>query len=416
MRGNADPGFIRLTWSLLREGYSDDTVCQLSRTGVIRSLTRLSMSLGWLLPFRNRSSMFFFFPFLHVGGAERVHGALTNCMADWHPWIFFTKHSETRGFQSLFPKRARLFNLWFLFKYAYPFSIGVMAGFINRHLDPVAFGSNSLFYYLLLPYLRPGVRKIDLLHAFGGGTEEFSLPAVNVLDTRVVITSRTKKDLATQYRDRRIDPKLLERVVLIQNCVNIPPTLPPRSRGGKLGILYVGRATEEKRVHLVGRIAALCAERSLPVTVTLVGDIAPESINAESRSACLFTGEIHDPTKMEELYSASDMLLVTSSREGFPLVIMEAMAHGVVPVSTAVGGIPEHIHHGENGWLIGNHDDENRIVENAYSLIVQACSDRQQLEKMSHAAYGYAVTNFSTAHFCKAYRQLLIPTGCIAHA
>lgn len=416
MQGSAEPGFMRLAWSLLREGYSDDTVCRISRTRLIRLLTRAAMPLGWLLPFRNRSSLFFFFPFLHLGGAERVHAALTGCVADRHPWVFFTKRSHNQRFRRLFPAQARLLNIWFLLTYGYPFSVGVMAGLINRHKNPVLLGSNSLFYYLLLPHLRQGVRRLDLLHAFGGGAEEFSLPALPELDARVVITSRTREDLAHQYRHRGIDPGLLERVILIQNSVAIPPALPRRNREGKLGILYVGRSSEEKRVHLVGRIATLCAERGLAVMVTLVGDIAPEAMGEGAARSCVLAGEIHDREHLEELYATADMLLLTSSREGFPLVIMEAMAHGVVPLATAVGGIPEHLRHGENGWLMENHDDEQLIVESACSLIAQACSDGQLLERMSRAAYEYAVSHFSSARFCEAYQRILTPHGCKQHA
>lgn len=407
---------MRLAWSLFRDGYSDDTVCRLSRTPFILLLTRLAMPLGWLLPFRNRSSLFFFFPFLHLGGAERVHAALTNCVADKRPWIFFTKQSDNQRFRPLFPAQARLLNIWFLLKHGYPFSIGIMAGLINRHKRPVVFGSNSLFYYLLLPHLRQGVRRLDLLHAFGGGAEEFSLPAVPKLDARVVITSRTREDLANQYRDRGVDPRLLERVALIQNGVAIPPVLPHRSREGILRILYVGRASEEKRVHLVGSIAAACSGRGLPITVTLVGDMTPEELGEASARSCVFAGQIHDRETLEQLYSTADLLLLTSSREGFPLVIMEAMAQGVVPISTAVGGIPEHLHHGANGWLIENHDDEELIVESACSLIAQACSDRERLETMSRAAYEYATAHFSSARFCEAYRRILVPGGSTDHA
>jgi L-malate glycosyltransferase len=394
----------------------DMLITKLSRTPFIRLLIRLAMPLGWLLPFRNRSALFFFFPFLHLGGAERVHAALTGCVADKRPWVFFTKRSDNQRFRPLFPARARLFNIWCLLKHGYPFSIGIMAGLINRHKRPVVFGSNSLFYYLLLPHLRQGVKRIDLLHAFGGGTEEFSLPAVPVLDARVLITSRTREDLATQYRDRGIDPNLLERVVLIPNGVEVPPSPPRRKREGKLRILYVGRASEEKRVHLVGSIAAACSQRGLAVSVTLVGDIAPETLGEGAARSCIFSGEIHDREEMDRLYATADLLLLTSSREGFPLVIMEAMAHGVVPLSTAVGGIPEHLHHGENGWLIGNHDDQELIVESACSLIAQACSDPQRLETMSQAAHEYAVTHFSSARFCEAYRRILAPGGYDAHA
>jgi glycosyltransferase involved in cell wall biosynthesis len=52
------------------------------------------------------------------------------------------------------------------------------------------------------------------------------------------------------------------------------------------------------------------------------------------------------------LYPAFDLLAITSQREGLPNVLLEAMLHGVPAVSTAVGGVPEVIDHGRNGWLV----------------------------------------------------------------
>lgn len=59
-------------------------------------------------------------------------------------------------------------------------------------------------------------------------------------------------------------------------------------------------------------------------------------------------------------------LLITSNREGLPLVIMEAFKHQVPVVSTSAGGIPEAIVTGENGFLSEIDDEEalgNQILE-----------------------------------------------------
>ena len=58
-----------------------------------------------------------------------------------------------------------------------------------------------------------------------------------------------------------------------------------------------------------------------------------------------------------DLLAASDVFLMSSISEGIPLTIIEAMEAGLPVVSTAVGGIPEMIQHGQNGFLAeaGNH-------------------------------------------------------------
>ncbi|NVN92663.1 MAG: glycosyltransferase, partial [Desulfuromonadales bacterium] len=269
---------------------------------IFRFVAGLGMLTGNILPIRNNSGLFFFFPFFHLGGAEIVHRDMVTCFKAEHPWVYFTKRSPKKdALRGEFAKVSRIFNWWLFLKYSYPFSAGFMAGIINRHPRAVVFGCNTLFFYKLLPLLSPGVRKIDLIHAFGGGAELFSLPVVPLLDRRVVITQQTAQDLAAQYRSNGIDPSLGQRVLLIENRVDIPKQLLEKRSDAPLQLLYVGRGTEEKRVHLVGIIAARCARNGLPVEVTLVGDAAG-AVAPVDRDFCRFAGELSDRALIAQQY------------------------------------------------------------------------------------------------------------------
>lgn len=384
----------------------DMLITRLNGAFPVRMLVTFAKALGWLIPFRNASALFFFFPFFHVGGAEKVHADIVGCFSGKRPWVFFTKKSENRSFRALFPQEARLFNIWPLLKYGYPFSVGVMAGFINRHRKAAVFGCNSLFYYLLVPYLAPHVRRSDLLHAFGGASDEFSLPVAGRLDRRVVISRKTKQDLTDQYLANGVDAAMLERVVVIQNRVETPENCSEKASRPELNVLFVGRGTPEKRVHLIGRAASLCRERRMPVRFVLVGDTLG-AVDAGDRENCVFTGEVCDERVLEDLYAGADLLLLTSSREGFPLVIMEAMARGVVPLSTNVGGISEHVTHGVNGLLLESSDEDGIVAEIA-ATVSRLAADRRELAELSRSARGYARLHFGGEGFCEAYRNVIL--------
>jgi len=364
--------------------------------------------IGRLLPIRNASGLFFFFPFYQVGGAEKVHADIVSCVSDRRPWVFFTNRSKDAAFKPLFEKSARLFDLSFLTlgSLRYYLYIGALAALINRHEKATVFGCNNVLFYDLLPRLRKDVRRLDLLHAFGGEIEHVSLPVVDSLDTRVIFSSQAFADLKNQYSSEGLPTALLERITFIDNQVAVPDNYPAKQTGNRLRVLYVGRGAPEKRVHLVGRVAALARSSGLEADFILVGDLS-SLIEAEDLSACTLKGEISDPAELSALYESADVLLLTSSREGFPLVIMEAMARGVVPISTDVGGISDHVKHEINGLLIGG-QSEDKIVEAMVSMIARLNQDRSQLEEMSRRAYRYAREHFTPSRFCKAYRALLL--------
>lgn len=372
---------------------------------VVLLLVAIGRLIGRLLPLRNRSGLFFFFPFYHTGGAEKVHSQIVRCFAEEQPWIFFAKRSVDHGFREQFAQSGRCFDCGWLLKYSYPLSVGILAGLISKHPDARLFGCNSLFYYLLLPHLPERVRATDLLHALGGGAEQFSLPVLDRLQQRVVISRAVQGELIAWYRSQGVPEALDQRITVIPNRIDLPQALPKPVAEEPLRLLYVGRGGEEKRVQLIGRAARLCREQGLAVETTLVGDL-DGVVAAEDRACCHLTGLISDSRQLSGLYQQAHLLLITSSREGFPLTVMEGMAHGCVPVCTAVGGIPEHIRHRENGWLLPV-DDEASIVEALVQAVRTLANDRRLLEQLSCAARTYAEAQFSGERFCEQYRDLI---------
>jgi glycosyltransferase involved in cell wall biosynthesis len=358
---------------------------------------------------RNRSALFFFFPSYEIGGAEKVHADILSAFREAGPWVFFTQRSPNAHFRPLF-EGLRVFELerWTRAPFRRELTVRFVAGFVNAHPGAAAFGGNSPFFYEMLTSLGPHVRAADIVHAFGGGMEECSLPVARRLDARVVITGKTRRDFAEQYRAAGIDAALIDRVVVIPNRVSVRDDCARVPRTGELRVLYVGRGTAEKRVHLVARIARVCDARRRPIKFCLAGDVAG-ALSPRERRLCELLGEVRAPDALEALYAKSDVLLLTSSREGLPLVLMEAMGAGVVPICTAVGGIPEHVQDGSTGFLLCAPEDEAGVVAQAVAFLERLAADRALLESISARAHEYALEHFRGRGFDESYRRLLSP-------
>ena len=72
-------------------------------------------------------------------------------------------------------------------------------------------------------------------------------------------------------------------------------------------------------------------------------------------SAVSFLGAV-PRAEMDSWYGAADIFCLPSIYEGFPVVILEAMAAGLPVVSTTVSGIPEAIEDGVTGLLVAPED------------------------------------------------------------
>lgn len=122
-------------------------------------------------------------------------------------------------------------------------------------------------------------------------------------------------------------------------------------------LLFVGRLRIRKGVEVL--LAALARARAdgLEIPLRLVGDgehrAALESAAASFGVADLvsFLGK-RDAQEVRELLRRCRALVVPSTYEGMPLVILEAMEEGTAIIASRVSGIPEVVSDRVTGWLV----------------------------------------------------------------
>jgi Glycosyltransferase len=100
------------------------------------------------------------------------------------------------------------------------------------------------------------------------------------------------------------------------------------------------------------------------------------------------------------------VLLMTSTIEGLPGVILEAFSTGLPVVSSAVGGIPELIENGKNGFLVNAFNTVDYV-----NCLVQLTDDSDLRGKVRESAYHTFKSRFElnvvSAEFSRIYQKIV---------
>ncbi len=204
-----------------------------------------------------------------------------------------------------------------------------------------------------------GIMGSDL-KVFGKTT--FTKPFISRAVTRANRILAVSEDLKAEAISLGANPNAIE---VIPTGVDLSVFKPMNKKELrlKLGIpdgfiwVFSGSLFRLKRVDWIIKLSAkLLGE--FHFNVLILGD-GPERKRLEELALSLnvtnvlFKGRV--PREEVPLYlAASDVLLLFSETEGLPNCIEEAMASGLPVIATKVGGIPDIIKDGENGYLVEN--------------------------------------------------------------
>jgi N-acetyl-alpha-D-glucosaminyl L-malate synthase BshA len=205
--------------------------------------------------------------------------------------------------------------------------------------------------------------------------------------------------------------QVTRQIEVIPNFVNCDVFQPAlgRTRRGEFAkddekiVVHLSNFRQVKRIPDVIEIFSL-VRNELPAKLLLIGD-GPDRTTAEwlvrekglTRDV-IFMGK---QNQVQDLLNVADVTLLPSDLESFGLAALEGMACGVPAVCSNVGGLPEVITDGVEGFLAPARD-----VQGMAARVIEILADPTLQKQMAGAARRRAIAEFCASKIIPMYEAL----------
>lgn len=198
--------------------------------------------------------------------------------------------------------------------------------------------------------------------------------------------------------------------IVIENYSTIHKECLKRKNHQDKTILFLGFITELKGCFDIPDIAKKVIEQNANVKFILAGSGEIEKLQAIIEEKGIsqyfsFPGWVRKEEK-ENLLKNADIFLLPSYTEAMPMSILEAMGYGLPIVTTNVGGIPQLVEDGKNGYMT---DPGN--IDSFVKAILKLISNNELIYDMGKKGIEKAYEKYSLEKHlekvCKLYENVL---------
>lgn len=198
-------------------------------------------------------------------------------------------------------------------------------------------------------------------------------------DVVVTLSEQWRHYLATHFT--------IKKLVILKNVVERPATHPfLPSAEGPVKLLFLGLIGFRKGLFDLLTVLEKNHDFDSRIQLTIGGNgevdrlqqvIADNHPAGNVEFAGWVTGD-----KKQQLLRECDVYILPSYHEGLPISILEAMASGKPIISTTVGGIPEVVVPGKNGWLFAPGD-----LEALHNILQEVTGNRDVLRQYGQKSF-----------------------------
>jgi lipopolysaccharide/colanic/teichoic acid biosynthesis glycosyltransferase len=190
-----------------------------------------------------------------------------------------------------------------------------------------------------------------------------------------------------------------EKLVHIPNCFDSDGWSPCFDAGGYF--LYFGRLSPEKGVSTLLRA---CAITNRPVKIVGTGPSGDElrKLSQQLGAPADFVDHLPKLELAEQIRGCRAVVLPSEWYENAPLAILESFACGKPVIAARIGGNPELVREGVNGWLYNPRDSHSlaECLDRAWTM-----SD-SEIEELGRAAHEFVSHQFSASRYYKETTRL----------
>ena len=350
---------------------------------------------------------------LNIGGAEKHFVSLSNALSANEMnacSAFFTgqKQAEETLHSQLDSRVSQTRNL--IRKRSFPIGVLALARELKKRKCNVV--HTHMFWANLYGTLAAHIAGVPVIVTTEHGENRWKSAHHHWLERQVISRIADKRFCVSQKildRRRNVDGIPPAQLELMANGTVVPEVRVSDRHGAEPVIGSIGRFVKQKDFELFVDVIAALRKRGYGVRGCLVGD-GPEMTKVRARvSEHGLEGVIEFPgmvTDTDKWFRYFDLYAITSSEEGLPVSLLEAMSYGLPVVAADVGAISSAIRSDEEGLTVPAGDKDCFV-----NAIAGLLDDSEQAARMGQRSRDRIVEEFSieaiSARYESAYLTIL---------
>lgn len=281
----------------------------------------------------------------------------------------------------------------------------------------VIFIMSNSYFYILTPIIKkffPDIKIVDLLHneyffnsAWFGISSEYN----KYIDKRIVISKHWKNVLSEKYNE---DP---DKIVVANNFVDLERFDPEKFDSDKIKkengisldkkiITFIGRINKQKNIDTFLKLAeSMCGNTDFEFIVLGNNDDSKEYVDEIIKNINNIQNikNFNHKFNIEEFIKISNVLVLPSLFEGYPLISLEAAAMNTPVIVPNIVGFREQIQEGGFGILYESKGSKLDCIQIKEILI----NNFEYLEKIALRGRSFVTKNHSLTDQSIKYKEII---------